>query len=163
MHYWGVRFYNEKRREYRISRSRYRVRKYASERAAWAAAYELNSRSGIRNAHPVKLDEPEKERRKPPGVLVWAKWTLQRSRIRLFMWRRGMVLTSGDRTYNTLAPDGVSDHWVEARSSWADDYWCPDYIKMRAAADKLRRVQKLKQVLVHDAGSGDHIHVAGWS
>lgn len=166
-----VRFLHEGRGEYRLSASPFRVRKWHTRAEAEAFAETLNARKGIRNAHVVELEEPEKARLKPEGVLTWAKWTLLRAKVRFGARRRGMVRTSGDRTYNSLASVGrTSDHWEERLDSWAEDFWHPEPGRMYAYADALRPKvsstrdrSKLKQVLVHDAGSGLHLHVAGWT
>lgn len=159
-----VRFLHEASDTYRVSRSPFMVRKWRERSDAAEFAAKINQRRGIRNAHVVELEEPAKERVKPEGVLVWAKWTLQRSRVRLGAARRGMIRTSGDRTYNSLASVGrVSDHWVEATDSWAEDFWHPESRVMYDYADTLRRRGGLKQIIVHDAGSGLHLHVAGWA
>lgn len=161
---WVVRFRHETTGTDRVSRSRYRIRKWHTEAEAQAFADKIERRRGISMARPVELPEPPKVRAKPEGVLTWAKWTLQRSRVRFGARRRGMVRTSGDRTYNSLASvSRISDHWVEATDSWAEDFWHPDPAVMHDYADALRRRGGLKQVLVHDAGSGLHLHVAGWA
>lgn len=104
---------------------------------------------------------------KPAKVLHWRKWTPQRARVRRLARKRGMTLTSGDRVYNSLASKGrISAHWIRFNSQWADDYWHPSLQVMRDFAVEVnaRRPSsepRFAQVLVHDAGSGNHVHVAG--
>ena len=107
-------------------------------------------------------------RRLPSRVLRWAKWTPQRARVRRLAKKRGMTLTSGDRLWNTLASRGrLSAHWFRFTGQWADDYWHPDGAAMRRFGAEVLATRKAKeprfaQVLVHDAGSGNHVHVAGY-
>lgn len=99
----------------------------------------------------------------PAMVLRRKKWTKQRREIRAEAKKWGMSLTSGDRTYNTLRPPKKSDHWTEVESSWADDYWHASWNRMESFEAMLKSNYPLKQVLLHDAGSGNHVHVAGWA
>lgn len=96
-------------------------------------------------------------------VLNRKKQTPQRKAIRKLAKKRDMTLTSGDRDYNTLAGVGrISDHWDKVETSWADDYWHPSERKMREFTAELQHEHRLKQVLFHDAGSGNHVHAAGY-
>lgn len=113
------------------------------------------------NPQVVELKRPEK-------VTLWAKWTPQRAALRLYMKLHGFTLTSGDRSENSLASVGrVSDHWIGRLDSWADDWWMADGATMSAMADKLNRgvkgIGQLKQTLYHNAGSGFHVHTAGYT
>lgn len=104
----------------------------------------------VREAKPVKKRTP--------------KYSWVRAAIRNEASRRGLTHTSGDRDYNSLASVGrVSDHWDEVDASWADDYWHKDTSVMEKFARDVQQQYNLKQVLVHDAGSGNHVHIAGWA
>lgn len=97
-------------------------------------------------------------------VLSRPKWSPARDRIRQEASTRGLSHTSGDRSHNTLAPVGrMSDHWSAVASSWADDYWHSSVAEMEKFAEWCKKQDGIKQCLVHDAGSGNHVHVAGWT
>lgn len=151
-------------------RARFDHSQYYGERAVEAV-------KTIQRRHSLKVDgvigektwavlraEP---RRRPAKVLRWVKWTPQRARVRRIAKRRGLTLTSGDRLWNTLASRGrLSAHWIRFPSQWADDYWHPDAAVMKRFADEVLATRRgnepaFAQVIVHDAGSGNHVHVAG--
>lgn len=115
-----------------------------------------------KHAARVRIYKKPIEKILPDRVRLWKKWTPTRGKVRQDALTWGMSLTSGDRDYNSLASVGrVSDHWTWASGSWADDYWHSDMELMNKFAAYISAKYHLKQVLVHDAGSGDHVHVAG--
>lgn len=86
-----------------------------------------------------------------------------RKEIRNYLIGQGFRHTSGDRTpANNSASGGVSNssHLTTNTSRWADDYVASE-AKMRAAAQAVKSKWPAVTTLVHDAGSGLHLHVEG--
>lgn len=165
-HRYVVTFYDPKRKQQRRSRTLkqpsgiFGNRAAAEARRDRVAAMKSGGKAKYGNVRVVELKRPAK-------VSRWRKWTPQRAAQRTYLKARGFIHTSGDRTYNSLTPPKVSDHYEGRQDSWADDWWHPDYSRMVAEAGKLQRgvrgLGRFKQVLVHDAGSGEHLHVAGFT
>lgn len=128
-----------------------------------ARGFKTNLRRRYAEFHQVRA---EWSKQRPSGCIVKKKYTLERYLLRKLAIKEGMTRTSSDRASNSLASVGrVSDHWSKVHTSWAEDYWHSSEAKMHDFAKKATALLKkhgvLKQVLVHDAGSGNHVHVAG--
>lgn len=93
------------------------------------------------------------------------KQSSTRQAVRAALTARGLRHSSGDRTpAQNSAAGGVSnsDHLSTKCETWADDY-VGTAGQMRAGKAYIEGRYKLKQVLIHDAGSGMHLHVAGYA
>jgi hypothetical protein len=98
----------------------------------------------------------------PTSAASGRKWSPVRDLVRREAQARGLRHTSGDRSRKLTADGNVSDHWQGQAASWADDY-VGSAANMRAFKQWLDARGDLKQVMLHDAGSGLHVHVAGYS
>lgn len=104
----------------------------------------------------------------PARILTWDKWSELRMEIRRDLLAAGLAHSGGDRTPERNAEvNGVpnSSHLTSRTDRWADDYVAGGNLALlHRAADLIRRKYGNRgrlEILVHDAGSGQHFHIGG--
>jgi hypothetical protein len=104
----------------------------------------------------------------PSRILTWDKWCELRIQIRKHCSDAGLALSGGDRTpERNEQVSGVrnSSHLTTRTDRWADDYIAGNNRQlMDRVAGEIRAKYGHRgrlEILVHDAGSGVHLHVGG--
>lgn len=155
-----VRFHEDDEKHYDRARTHGDPEGLFETRAeAQEVAAKLRARTGYEDVTVQRVTLPQR-------ILVWDKWSEQRLRVRKFLLSKGCALTGGDRTPATNeAVGGVRNslHLTTRGDVWADDWiFGNNYDELRRIAAQVRqRFPELLECLVHDAGSGTHLHVAG--
>lgn len=150
-----VRFWHPGEQEWRRSRTlRHRSGLYRT-RALAEKRLRVVKQNGYK-AHVAEIPAPER-------IMTWGKWSPKRMSIRRYLKRRGFILTGGDRTpERNEQVGGVPNSWHQTTKLgvFADDFYHPDMGVMRREARNVASKYGVR-TLVHDAGTGQHLHIEG--